>query len=353
MSYSRRDKEVMGRIVSFLRKEGVNVWVDNEKLIPGTPIWEEEIEKAIKAANVIIVVMSPDSKNSEWVRREISLADQYRKHILPVLVHGDDDSSITLRLVTRQFVDMRQDEEMGLKSLYSALTQYFQGEITQTVDQPAKIPSGQQSAEFPVQHGEKIHPQETHNDNESVTASIEWNMIFLAAIGWAVAGGIGGYLFNSFGDEIFGDIGGEFIAGLVGGFLGGIVMLLGLQNKKTTQHRNSTISLLIGWALGGAIGWTIGFELTEAIGAGIGMAIFGIIGLIGTFGFGYISTNWKRVIGVSAAWFIGEAIGWLIARRWMIDSLGIENGTSWAIGTAIGWAIGGMVLSWQVMNNQE
>src|SRR5512138_1337521 len=99
ISYSRRDTEIMQRVVVFLRDQGFKVWVDNERLIPGTAIWEEEIEKAIKAANIVIVVMSPDSKNSEWVRREISLADQYRKYILPILVSGDEDSSITLRLV--------------------------------------------------------------------------------------------------------------------------------------------------------------------------------------------------------------------------------------------------------------
>ena len=38
MSYSRRDKDIMWRTTTFLRKQGVNVWVDNEKLIPGTPM---------------------------------------------------------------------------------------------------------------------------------------------------------------------------------------------------------------------------------------------------------------------------------------------------------------------------
>ena len=35
MSYSRRDDAVMRRIVAFLREQGIKVWVDNEKLIPG------------------------------------------------------------------------------------------------------------------------------------------------------------------------------------------------------------------------------------------------------------------------------------------------------------------------------
>lgn len=112
--------------MSYLRKRGIKVWVDNEKLIPGTPIWEEEIEKAIRGASAIIVVLSPDAKNSEWVRREITLTEQYGKQIFPVLVKGDENTSISLRLITRQFVDMREDETRGLQSLYKALKFYFE-----------------------------------------------------------------------------------------------------------------------------------------------------------------------------------------------------------------------------------
>jgi len=136
MSYSRRDNDVMRRVVSFLRKEGIKVWVDNEKLIPGTPIWEEEIEKAIRNAPAIIVVLSPDSKNSEWVRREISLADQYRKRVFPVLVRGDEETSITLRLINRQFVDIRKDEETGLNSVTASLSLYL--EELDALEQKAK-----------------------------------------------------------------------------------------------------------------------------------------------------------------------------------------------------------------------
>jgi len=126
MSYSRRDDAVMRRIVVFLRSQGIKVWVDNEKLIPGTPIWEEEIEKAIKSAPAIVAVLSPDSKNSEWVRREISLADQYKKRVFPVLVGGDEEASITLRLINRQYVDIRTYEEAGLNYVSASILRYLE-----------------------------------------------------------------------------------------------------------------------------------------------------------------------------------------------------------------------------------
>ena len=122
MSYSRKDEEIMRYIAKFIRTQGLKVWVDNEKLIPGTPIWEDEVEKAIKSAAAILVILSPESKNSEWVRRETSLADQHHKRVFPVLVSGDENSSITLRLINRQYVDIRENRDKGLKSLSDALS---------------------------------------------------------------------------------------------------------------------------------------------------------------------------------------------------------------------------------------
>ena len=126
MSYSRTDKAVMEHISEFLRKQGIKVWLDHENLKPGTPIWEAELEKAIKGAAAVVVICSPDSKNSEWVRREITVAERYGKRIFPVLVRGDEDSSITIRLSTQQYVDIRENEDIGLSSLAAALSSYLE-----------------------------------------------------------------------------------------------------------------------------------------------------------------------------------------------------------------------------------
>ena len=76
----------MRRITKFLRKQGIKVWVDNEKLVPGTRAWEAEIEKAIPESYAVVVLLSPDAKQSRWVRREITLADQNHIKIFPALI---------------------------------------------------------------------------------------------------------------------------------------------------------------------------------------------------------------------------------------------------------------------------
>jgi HEAT repeat protein len=144
MSYSRKDEDAMRIIAKFLRAKGIKVWVDNEKLIPGTPVWEDEVEKGIKGAAAIVVVLSPDSKNSEWVKRETSLADQHHKRIFPVLVRGDENTSISLRLINRQFVDMREARERGLNALSDALSFYIRElglRESRTTVEPAQSPA--------------------------------------------------------------------------------------------------------------------------------------------------------------------------------------------------------------------
>lgn len=136
ISYSRRDTETMRQIAFFLRDRGYKVWVDNEKLIPGTAAWEESIEMGIKQAFAVVVILSPDSKNSEWVRREIAYADQFEKPIFPALIRGDEEESLPLRLVTRQYVDLRKDDEAGLLEIEAAIGFYLGKKRTMEMKRP-------------------------------------------------------------------------------------------------------------------------------------------------------------------------------------------------------------------------
>ena len=125
MSYSREDASLQRRIAAELRGRGIHIWVDVENLIPGSPAWEREIERSIRGAAGVIVLLSPDSHDSEWVRREISFAEQNEKRIFPVLIRGDEDDSIPLRLSNHQRVDLRQHFHQGMDGLANALNDHL------------------------------------------------------------------------------------------------------------------------------------------------------------------------------------------------------------------------------------
>ena len=144
ISYSRTDTSKKQNIVKQLRARGINLWVDIENLVPGTPAWELEIERAIRGAAGIIVLLSPESNNSEWVRREISFAEQNDKYVFPVLIRGDENDSIPLRLSNHQWVDLREDYNNGLDELADALNDHLEitavnKEIKQQKKEPFKL----------------------------------------------------------------------------------------------------------------------------------------------------------------------------------------------------------------------
>lgn len=121
VSYSRADSALLRKIVTELRKRGVNAWVDTENLVPGSPAWEREIERSIRGASGVIVLLSPDSSDSQWVRRELSFAEEIDKRLFPVHIRGDENDSIPLRLSAHQRVDVRRDFSVGMDGLADAL----------------------------------------------------------------------------------------------------------------------------------------------------------------------------------------------------------------------------------------
>ncbi|MCC6614713.1 MAG: toll/interleukin-1 receptor domain-containing protein [Anaerolineae bacterium] len=109
ISYSRRNAEIMRRIRADLRSSGMSVWTD-ENLQPGTSSWRRAVEAAIRGARCMVVIMTPDSKESEWVEREVNAAKEFDIHIFPVLARGNPKTSIPLQLNSYQYVDVRKEE---------------------------------------------------------------------------------------------------------------------------------------------------------------------------------------------------------------------------------------------------
>jgi hypothetical protein len=125
LSYSRHDDDDKRFVAQFLLREGINIWVDNEKLIPGTPLWIKEIEHAIIGASAIVVLLSPIANESQWVLKEIRFAEEHGKIIFPVLIRGSEASSIPIDLVNHKIIDIRYERDTGLNQLITGLNQYL------------------------------------------------------------------------------------------------------------------------------------------------------------------------------------------------------------------------------------
>lgn len=124
LSYSRKDVQFMAVVRDHLRSQQLQVWTD-ESLQPGTPDWERAIEQKISTAGCVVVILSPDSRNSEWVSRELAMADSHKLRIFPVLLRGDDQTAVPLRLATTQRIDATENPTQALEELAAAVRRFF------------------------------------------------------------------------------------------------------------------------------------------------------------------------------------------------------------------------------------
>ncbi len=103
ISYSKQNIDFARYLRALLEAEGCPVWMDEVRLQPSARWWKE-IEESVQACAAFVVIMSPEAAESDWVEREILLAEKLKRPLFPVLLAGEAWS----RLANIQFEDMRE-----------------------------------------------------------------------------------------------------------------------------------------------------------------------------------------------------------------------------------------------------
>ena len=85
VSYAHADGASVAPVVEAVKHEGREVWMDGAGIKPGEG-WAGEIVRAIKSAHGVLVMCSPHAFESDHVKREVYLADRYKKPMLPVFL---------------------------------------------------------------------------------------------------------------------------------------------------------------------------------------------------------------------------------------------------------------------------
>ena len=89
VSYSSQDHAQVSKIIERLRKAGGSVWMD-EGGIDAATLWSEAIVEAINDCKVLIMMVSKHSTDSANVVKEVMLASESSKTILPVYLEPAD-----------------------------------------------------------------------------------------------------------------------------------------------------------------------------------------------------------------------------------------------------------------------
>jgi hypothetical protein len=336
ISYSRKDQEFVNRLASDLNEKVTGVWFDQSDIQAGQR-WRDQIEQGIRDCKVVILVLSPDSVASQYVKQEINLALEKRKRIIPILYRPVNLTGSLKDLVDEtQYIDLR----------HGSYTDNFQTLVDGLIAAGAA--------------------RQTKASQEFLRKAVptNWGAVFAKIPGWGCAWSLGWAVFGiallilirliNRGSPFNGlnliayPIGG-IIGGIVGGLVAGFFSMIALRRFAPSigwKHMSPAFRI---WALCGPLGLAISIGLMWLIfkppasnvdcgsnfgcmlGAAIGQTVATVIGqMILVFFF------------LVLIWFLtGLFAGWLAVRHIRRLEPGIKRGQSgWVM---FSWGLGALV----------
>jgi TolB-like protein/Flp pilus assembly protein TadD len=83
ISYSSKDRAEAEQLIELLASAGLSVWIDKSGIEVATS-WSGEIVDAIEGCKAFVILLSPNSIESKNVAKEVALAAERNKKILPL-----------------------------------------------------------------------------------------------------------------------------------------------------------------------------------------------------------------------------------------------------------------------------
>lgn len=124
LCHASGDKSAVIKLYAHLVKDGIDAWLDKEKIIPGQD-WRIEIPKAVKNSDVVIVCLSSQSVTKEgFVQKEIryalDAADEKPDGTIFIIPTRLENCTVPDRINRFHWVDLFLDD--GYERLFKALT---------------------------------------------------------------------------------------------------------------------------------------------------------------------------------------------------------------------------------------
>ncbi len=124
ISYATLDEEFARKLAADLRVWDVPVWAAFDCIQRGE-LWADAIDHALQASGICIVVLTPHSVASRWVKKELRVAERFehagQMKIIPLDLQACNWNLLSSFLADFQAISFRENYETGLHDLRAAL----------------------------------------------------------------------------------------------------------------------------------------------------------------------------------------------------------------------------------------
>jgi hypothetical protein len=119
ISHASENRAFVEKLCKELRNHGVPFWYSTRH-IRGAQQWHDEIGEALGRCDWFILILSPQSVKSKWVKHELVFAlnnSRYGGRIIPCVLKKCDINQLSWTLSSFQFVDFSSSFQRGMRNL--------------------------------------------------------------------------------------------------------------------------------------------------------------------------------------------------------------------------------------------
>jgi hypothetical protein len=119
LSHSSQDGQFAADLAGVIRRHGIPVWYSQTNIL-GAQQWQDEIGAALLRCDWFVLVLSPNSASSMWVKRELSYAlqqNRFENRIVPIVYQPSNFEQLSWTLSLFQMIDFTALVEDGYRNL--------------------------------------------------------------------------------------------------------------------------------------------------------------------------------------------------------------------------------------------
>lgn len=123
LSYSRADADLAARIVQALASQSITIQTENDTASDAP----RTLQTAVQTAGALVVLLTPNARQSRWVREAWQYALKGGVRVFPFLLRGDLGSALPADFTTNSsdVIDVTRDFEFGVQKIVTVLCDHF------------------------------------------------------------------------------------------------------------------------------------------------------------------------------------------------------------------------------------
>ena len=170
ISYSTKDRGFVEQLARDLQANFVTPWFDRWEMLPGESLIQK-IGSGILTNGYFVVVLSPNSVDSEWVQKELAVAlnREFKQHNVQVIPALLKECSIPPFLQDNVYADFSTDYYYGLGILLQAL-----GQLRESDRPKSEVPESSKIVwDYKKKSYERYRPQQRRGKDRDIALNVQ------------------------------------------------------------------------------------------------------------------------------------------------------------------------------------